>query len=81
MTDTTAHPFRPARYRGHGITDLDRAKPRQVIPLADLKPLFDAWNEAQDRAKAAYYGTTKYYAARTAKSEASQRYRARKKAS
>ena len=66
---------------GHGIRDLDRAQPRQAIPLAELEDAFAAFNAGVDRAKAAYYGTTKFYAARTAASQKQQRYRARKKAS
>ena len=60
-------PARPTiRHSGHGIRDLDRAQPRQAIPLAELEDAFAEWTAAVDRAKDAYYGKTKYYAARTA---------------
>ena len=62
----------------HGITDLDHAPSRQAIPLDVLKPLFDAWNDGIERAKRAYYGKT-YLDRRIARSEANQRWRAKKK--
>ena len=82
MTLPAAHPFR--NRPTVGIRDLDRAAPRQGIPLDALRPLLDAWNAAQEKAKAAYYGSNyrpraDWYAAQTAKSETQQRYRARKK--
>ena len=66
---------------GHGIRDVDHPPPRQAIPLAELEDAFAEWTAGVDRAKAAYYGSTKFYAARTAASQKQQRYRARKKAS
>lgn len=69
---------RPIRRGGPSI-EPSRPVVRAYIDLDDLA----AWNAAQERAKAAYYGKSyrpsTNYAARTRASEKQQRYRARKK--